>query len=288
MTPLCACGCGEDAPKITKSDRRKGWVKGEFADYKAGHYQRMRLRSQRSALESAPKVVQLLDVDAPISQAVLMEIRAKCSRKKAAEYYDARTRRIEFFHRSSFIEQGLILNEMQEQQLFEEIIDPCTNQPFTSFDRWLKDAAPVSRSGGYAAMRALNKLRDVPFEQLRHMPRCNVEVLQTLSSNVLSDPDILESAQNDSEKEFISRVEQAYPDQHVESKRGVVMRPEKSARKLIDEAFGVAMWAYEVTTREDAMENMVAYFMDGNCEREGYSELSNREAYLKAKGAGKV
>ena len=38
MTALCACGCGQPTKPYTKTDTRRGKVKGEFARYVQGHF----------------------------------------------------------------------------------------------------------------------------------------------------------------------------------------------------------------------------------------------------------
>lgn len=280
----CACGCKAETPLAKKTDARKGHVKGEPMRYIQGHFGRTMKR--RDIRKQATTAVQLWDENVHITSELMAEIRAKCSRKVAAEYYDARTRKIEFFHRSSFIEQGLILNEMSEEELFREVIDPVTGEGFASFDRWLMDAAPVSRSGGYAAMKALRQLSDVPFDQLRHMARCNVGVLCGLSPTVRSDPDVIEAARNANERDFIKQVQEKYPDQHIESKRMTMATLDESARSLMDAALECARWVYDLTRREDALESIFAYFMEGPCEREGYSNRTNREAFQATKKRG--
>jgi hypothetical protein len=135
-------------------------------------------------------------------------------------------------------------------------------------------------------MKALRQLQDIPIEELRHMPRCNVEVMCSLSPAVRRDPNVIEAAQNQREKEFVRQIQEKYPNQHVELQHKMILSPMKSARELAEQALTVAKWVYDVRNREDALENVFAYFMDGRCEREGFSGSSNREAFDLAKQRG--
>lgn len=221
-----------------------------------------------------------------VNERMILDIRQAWAPEDAATFYDSRIRMIERFHRNSYIEQGIILNEMSEQRLYCYIVDPNTHERFTSFDRWLSDAAPISRSGGYAAMKALRDLGDVSVEQLRQMPRCNVEVMRGLSPAVRRDPQIIAAAQNQPEKEFVRQIQEKYPDQHVEPRRTMLATLSDSSNSAMEECFAVVRWVYDVEQREDVLELLFAYFMDGRCEREGCSDFSNREAFDVAKERG--
>lgn len=37
IAPLCACGCGSPSPIITKTSKRNGWVKGQYAKFIQHH-----------------------------------------------------------------------------------------------------------------------------------------------------------------------------------------------------------------------------------------------------------
>jgi hypothetical protein len=206
----------------------------------------------------------------------------------AADRLDARVRELESQHKRTFVEMGLILNEMSDRTLFIKIVDKVTGQYFTSFDRWLADAAPISRSGGYAAMKAMRELTDVPVAELQEMPRCNVITMTKLSTKARKDPKIIEAAKECSEEDFAKKIEELHPEQHIENKKPMRLKPVKSARQNIDRALKIAMWVWDLKDREAALEAIASYFMDGKCELEQYNELSNSTAYETAKVHGKV
>ena len=267
---LCECGCEQPTQRATRSDSRRGQIKGEPMRFLPGH----------NSLVKMSEVPARAMTGAEITKEDIAEMRS-WGAATAAHRMDSRTREIEGYTKRSFIEMGMILNEMSDRKLFEHL-------GFSSFDRWLSDAAPVSRSGGYSAMKALREITEVPIEELQQMPRCNVVTLQKLSSGVRRDPEIIEAAKTKSEDDFLSKIEELHPDQHLEGGKKLHIKPSKSARKTIDEAFAAACWSYEVEGREAALEAICAYFMQGRCEREGYSRLSNQVAYETAQLQGKV
>jgi len=173
--------------------------------------------------------------------------------KWAAAQLDSRLRVLERQHRRSFIEIGVILNEMSDRQLWQQLVDPKTAQPFASFDRWLADAAPVSRSGGYAAMGVLRKVTDVSVAELQEMPRCNVMALPQLSPQVRRDPAVLAAAKTESEDEFLRTIETNHPDQHIETRRKMRFSPSRSDAAVIEEAIAWALENDIAGTREEAL-----------------------------------
>lgn len=207
---------------------------------------------------------------------------------EAAQILDSRLRELERLYKRGFVERGFILLEMEERQLWKEITDKETKEKYTSFERWVCGAASHSRSDCFAALRAVKELRDVPAEKLLQTPRCNVEVLRKLSPQVRRRPEIIEAAQTKSEKEFIQQIEEKHPEQHIESKQPMNLKPVKSARKNIEKALTIAMWVYNLESREDAIEALATYFMQGRCEKEEYSQLSNTLAFETAKVHGKI
>lgn len=271
---LCGCGCNEYTEIAKKTDSRRGHVKGQAMPYINGHASNngpKRPTSDVAAAPEDPAAKEITERDI----ATLREV----DDYQAAEIYDARVRYLEGFHKRTFVEIGLILVEVEERTLWNKIIDRKTGTYFTGFDRWLMDAAPVSRSTGYDAKGAIAKLREVPVADLQAMPRCNVKTLASLSTKVQQQPDIIEAAKTLTEQQFIAKVETKHPEQHVAAKRPMRLKPEKEARKAIDIGLEIAMWAYDVPNREEALEAMVQTWLDMPCEVEEYSHLTNRLAY---------
>lgn len=269
---LCACGCGEPAPLITKTDTAKGRIKGQYAKYVANHYGKM-MMSQRETTA----VQQWTDpAMKEITEADIVNLRT-VDEIQAADIFDARVRYLERYTRRSFVEVGMICQEVEKRDLWRRMVVPGTSVYFHSFGAWMVSSLNVSRSSAYSAMNIVKG--GVSIEDLREMPRCNAETLASLSTKVQKDPKVIEMAKSATSKDFIKAVQQAHPDQHVESKRAIVAKPTESARSLMEHCFDVVKWAYDIESREDVMENLVAYFMDGACEREGFDNWTNREAY---------
>lgn len=208
----------------------------------------------------------------------------------AASIYDARLVELEKTAKRSFIEMGIICLEVKRRNLYRQLIAPDwideqgvehSNEPFHSLDAWIMDRLGVSRRSAYHAMKVLEA--NTPLDDLREMPRVNAVRLAGLSTSVQADPDIIEAAKG-SERAFVEAIQEKYPDQHAEKTRTIIAQPTATAREAMDLCFEVVCWAYDLTSREDVLENLCAYFMDGNCEREGYSQYSNRNAYMHATG----
>jgi hypothetical protein len=197
----------------------------------------------------------------------------------AADIYDARMRALEAQTRRSYVEIGLICVEMRERSLWLKVIDVKTAQYFHSFDAWLMSAAGVSRSSAYAAMKAIDMLTDVPIADLREIPRCNAMNLGKLSTAVRREPEILQAAKDLTEEEFVAKVQSAYPEQHLEGRSRLQLAPTQSARHAIDRALEVSMWVWDLESKEQALEAIAAYFLDGGCEREGFDDKTNRMAF---------
>lgn len=263
----CACGCGKVTFIATRTDKRRGHVKGEPMRFVPGHNSLVK-----------PEVAQRALPANEITQEKLLGMRL-WGDGVAAAYLDARVRQLEQQSKRSFVETGLILNEMKDRALWEKVNDLDTGETFTSFDHWLANAAPMSRSAGYAAMKALRDITDVPLADLQQMPRCNVMTLQGLSSKVRQNPHVIEAAKTQSEDKFLETLEEKYPEQHIETKRKMELKPTKGARKNIDHAIQAAMALHGLTNREDAMEWICYHYLDAECEVEEYAGLSNRRAY---------
>ena len=196
--------------------------------------------------------------------------------EKAALVLDRRLRAMEESYKRSFIERGIILIEVQERQLWRWMADE-TGLQYGSFEAWVCNAAPQSRRDCFYAMRAIKDLQDIPLPELREIPRCNIALLQSISTGVRSKPEVIAAAKHLSEKEFVAKVEADWPDQHIESRRTIHLQPTKSAAGIIDQAIEMATALEGCQTREEALEAVAAYFVMG-C-RENYDK------YLKDQGA---
>jgi hypothetical protein len=122
-----------------------------------------------------------------------------------------------------FALRGMACLMIEERQLWVEHEDPEVGQPFTSFDRWLKWAAPKSWSYCRDAMRVVKEL-GADFPELLRIRRCNLEQLKKASTSVRRLPAVIEAAKTLPEKQFVETLNRDH-NQHLEVKRPVEMAP---------------------------------------------------------------
>jgi hypothetical protein len=276
MKKLCECNCGGETPLAKKTDARKGWVKGEPVRFIAGHHGRMMLKGA-SGVESETNLAPSAGV-AEITQTDLEKLRTYDD-EAAAVWLDGRARSIERTTRRSFIELGMICKEMNDRALYAKLSHPETGVPFHSWNDWAMSALQVSRASAYAALDVIEALPHILIAELMEITRVNLMRLANLSTKVRENPKTIQAAKELNEEAFIAWLRVNFPDQHVEPKRQLLATPTESAATAMEECFDVVKWAYDVTSRNDVLENLCAYFMDGRCEKEGWNGMTNREAY---------
>lgn len=270
---LCLCNCGETTPIATKTDARRGYKKGEHVKYMPGHFARM--QGKTSAI--------LHSDDAEITEARMDLIRAMQD-EDAARVLDYRVKAIETATKRSFIEMGLICHEMKIRSLWAKLSDE-TGVPFHSWEHWATSTMNVSRRSAFAAVKVIESTQGTAVADLQEMPRVNAQRFAQLSTKVQAK--MVEKAQTMSEKDFIAEVQAKHPDQHMTKVPALILNL-GDERELFDEAIEAAMWVYEVESREEALKNIVAFFMEGDCEREGYHHATNRKSFAMAKKRGTV
>jgi hypothetical protein len=215
----------------------------------------------------------MLDV-AGVTEATLINLR-NMPDEIAAVALDGRLRALEIQWKRSFLERGVLLLEMEQRMLWRKLDDPSTGEPYTSLERWILTAAPQSRSDAYAALRAVKELRDIPRQHLEGVARCNVAILQALSTSIRNEPEVLKAAKDLPEREFIRKIEKDYPDQHIESRRLIHLHPTKSASAVIEKAIKLAMQLEGLTTREQVLESWaVTYLQEHTDEETGTADRS--------------
>jgi len=222
-----------------------------------------------------------------ITERDLMRLR-EADDDEAARVLDERTEAIESATRRSFIELGMICREMRERLLWTRLAHPVSGVPYHSWEEWVMVRLGVSRRSAFAAVKVIEQIRGVPLEDLKEMSRRNVTRLAELSTRVQSDPKIIDAAKNHSEEGFVKAVQEVYPEQHIGKAPSVVLNLNPANRGYFDDVMEAAEWAYEVVGREDALANVMAYFLDGLCEREGYHTMTNRDAYVAYKNRMEV
>lgn len=201
-------------------------------------------------------------------------------KEEAAKVCDARMRFLEERDKQTHIERGLIFLAMEENEWYRYIVDPRTGEGYASADRWITDAAPISRSAAYAAKSAIKQLSaEIPLQELNEIPQCNLDTVKKLSTKTRKKPEILHAAKTLPENKFLEKIEKEYPEEHIEEKKPMRLKPDKSARVRINRTMATVMWVFDLETREQALEQLCADWENSTCEKPGYEHLSNRLAY---------
>ena len=158
-----------------------------------------------------------------------------------------------------FALRGMACLLIEERQLWSEHEDPEVGQPFASFDRWLKAAAPKSWSYCRDAMRVVKEL-GADFPDLLRIRRCNLEQLKRVSSNVRHLPAVIEAAKTLPEKAFVEKLNRDHA-QHLEVKQPVAMASAEDCAEF-EAAIARAM-ERGATTRAEAIKDIaVNYLLD--------------------------
>ena len=182
--------------------------------------------------------------------------------QEAATLLDSRARALDAILRTAFIELGAIVSCYEKRQLWKHVQSLETHQCFHSFNDWLLNAAPYSRSHCYAAKGIVEELtKDIPLERLMGVNESNARVLMLVSSGVRLS--LVESAKKLSENDLIDEINDEHPEQHIERRQPVVMAP-VSVSKIIEQAIEVATALYGCKSRGEAEEAIHADFLQAH------------------------
>lgn len=167
-----------------------------------------------------------------------------------------------FFHRlqniaatweCGYSEVGLICRHVDAYMLWEQRIDPETNEPCASMSRWIHVACPRSFATVYAAMRDVEELKDIPEEHLAEVRACNIPTMKQLSTNVRNDPEVLAVAKSGGSEDLVNHVNEHHPEQHVERHKMLRLALEESLAEKWKEAVKRAM-QYGAHSEKEALE----------------------------------
>lgn len=276
----CLCGCNGITPIATKTDARRGYKKGEHTKYLPGHVARTQGRGLAVGFFSPVGSGAILHQDdREIDEKRLDNIKAMRD-EDAARVLDYRVKAIERSTRRSFIEMGVICHEMKRRELWATLSDD-TGVPFHSWEHWATSAMNVSRRSAFAAVRVIEATQGTSIADLQAMPRVNATHFARLSTQVQAK--MVDKAKTLPEKEFIAEVQAKHPDQHISKAPALILNLEDNTRATFDEVIETAKWVYEVPSLGDALANVLAFFLDGDCERENYHHTTNRKAYTLAR-----
>jgi len=188
------------------------------------------------------------------------------NRDHEASVLDERAREIEADSKQLFVEIGLLCCEMEDRNLFENLIDVETRQPlYESFNQWLHAAMPTQHSTAYAARNALRALKDIiPESDLHEIPRCNLETLGKCSTAIAKDPEFWQAAKELSQNEFVREISGRHPEQHLEERDPYRFAPTKNQREVIDAAISAVrvIMGDEALSREECLWHVARTFME--------------------------
>lgn len=179
--------------------------------------------------------------------------------------------RLDTIEKQTFALRGMAALLIEERQLYRFVVDEKAGDYFQSFDKFLKDACPNSWSYVREALRAVKDLKDVPFEDLLQIKRCNIHQLKQTSSSVRVLPDVIEAAKNLPEKELVAKLNVEH-EQHLECKVPVVMASKEDVDE-IETAIAMATALEECKDRAEAMKCLaVNYIQEHAVEYERWKE----------------
>ena len=197
---------------------------------------------------------------APKSEAItpeLIEMYRGWTDEASANIYDARLRAIERGHAQTFTELGVILVECEARQLWKLAVMSNCQHPH-SFSAWIVDCLPVSNGSAFAAYKCAKKLAAIPAGEREQIPRGNLEAMAAMSDSLAQSESIKAAAKQLKPKEFREKIEREHPNQHLEAHKPLRFSPERSARKVIDEALDMVMLCEGLPSREAALEFIAA------------------------------
>lgn len=183
----------------------------------------------------------------------------------------------------NFYDIGEHAEMVYRKELFKFLKD-ADGIPFETGDDWLVARIPEKgRSTVYRARKYFRELADIPREERRKIKQCNAPILGQLSDEHKRDPKWVERAQTMPEKEFVAKVKEELPEQHIETKAPMKLSPSESQRSVLDKGIDVAQWIQKAlegpVDREHCLEFIMTVFLHSPCELEAFQGRSNQEAY---------
>jgi len=182
----------------------------------------------------------------------------EASRRSLAAEHDKRAREI----------------ERQRTEQWSELADICMCVRdaeewrilgFSSFNRWLLDAVPKSRSSVYAAMGVVEELQDVTKEDLSQIEQGNATILSKLPKKMRQSRKVIAAAKSLPPRKFIEKIQEQAPDLHIEQKVARKLKFTPTQEKTIDAAIGmVRLLTEDEMSDEDALESICADYLEGH------------------------
>jgi hypothetical protein len=172
-------------------------------------------------------------------------------RKQQAVQLDRQFRELVRKIETTWLSLGRLCEQCRRERLYLEI-------GFKSFDHWLRDAATWSRSRAYVAMRAARDLVPIRDAELSQITMQNAAILSLVPKS--RQPELVEAAKRQTEREFQETVEAAVPGLHVEFRVHVEFWAPGSLAGVIERCLGKAKVLNHTDSRTDAVEAIFAEY----------------------------
>jgi len=213
---------------------------------------------------------------------------------REALLYDETIKRYATTVRYGWWELGEAARVIKQRALWKQFSAPAGEEPFHSFDDYVNRRGQKSRTSIYRGLQLRTGLTDIPENDCRVMSQANaiwlLRMVKRVGPKKALSKAVIANAASMQEDEFAKYCNDKLPGAaKEESKENITFSGcEKSLAKVVDEAIKVALWEISldsdpVEDKRDALERICIFFLDSKCEHEGYSKLSNREAFQKAK-----
>ena len=182
---------------------------------------------------------------------------------------------------------GTAAQFIREHELWKIFSPDFGEEPFHGFDDYLERRGQKAKSKIWLAVKLVTALETVDVEDCKRISQQNAIWLMRYVTRIKKDPskEMLDKAKSMKEKLFADYVNAKMPGAAKEEiKQSIIFSScDKSLAKVVDQALEVAMWESDVNDRREALERLCTYFLEGPCEHEGFTKLSNRQAFQKSK-----
>lgn len=176
---------------------------------------------------------------------------------------DTEVRQWEKRHNAQFSRLGILLLECRTKELWRYL-----PQGFHSFDAWLLDAMPCSRSTGYSALQVAERLSGIPEAERALISPGNLRTLAEVDDpKVIKSRPILDAAKSMKPAAFREHVIKQHPEQHIEAYKPMRFQPTESQREKIEEGIALCLQLGDAVTREEALEQVCQDYWRDNVYR---------------------
>lgn len=227
----------------------------------------------------------------------IAEEKPKVTPQQAAEY-DQFIRQFSVNTRFGWWKLGAVGRAIRDNDLWKQFAPEFGEEPFKGFVDYCERRAQNAKTPIYLAMKLHAVLDHIPAEECEKMPRQNaiwlsryvLRVGSTMTGTIKIGKEMLSKSQKMTEKEFAEYINDKLPGAAKEEiKQSIIFHGcDKSLAKVVDEAVKIALWeisldeANQNDDKRHALERLAIFYLDSKCEHEGFKNLSNREAYIKA------